>query len=242
MFQYTLAVLDKTVRDIKAVGKSISVVTQIIYILYLSYAIIAGISTLWANIALLGVSVLYFAFHIYCLARLDEKMKEAKEGALHAYKTVKLAINGITLGMTLYGIYIAASEVSVITVVFAGLSTIGWMFGLLLELTAYFFENRKALFDEAFKADTAEIKETVTKPVTVVSDFIKKATGQKIDEEKPKPTRKRRVLDRLVAQHKERKKNEREKKREKAELKRQTILNAEEEKQSRPAKQTALKK
>ena len=140
----------------------------------------------------------------------------------------KLLINGITLGLTLYGIYIAANEVTVITVIFAGLSTIGWSFGLLLELTVFFFENRRELFAEAFKADGAAIGGTIAKPVTVVSDFIKKATGR-AEEEKPEPTKKQRLLEKLVAERKERKRAEREKKRQKAESERQEKLAKKEE-------------
>lgn len=230
MFQYTLAVVDKTVRDVKSVGRIISISTQIIYILYLIYAIIAGIGTLWANIALLCVSALYFAFNIYCLLKLDGEMQTAKDSVRHAYKTVKLAINAVTLAMTLYGIYIAAKEVSVITIVLAGLSTIGWMFSLLLEITVYFFESRRMLFIEALKADGAAVGETITKPVTIVGDFIKKATGHKTEEEKPKPTRKMRILEKLVAKRKARKRNEREHRREREEREKQAKLAEKEEK------------
>ena len=230
MFSYTRAAIDKTIRDIKLISNFISVSTQVIYILYLIYAIAANTGTLWANICLLCVSVPYFVFHVICLGKIEPKMKLAKGSVRHSYKTVKLLLNGITLSATIYGIYVAANNISPITVVLAAITTIGWLLGVLTEIVTYFIENRKELIITAFEADIESLKDTVTKPVTVVSDFIKKATGQKIEEEKPKPTKKRLLLDKLVAERRERRRAERERRREQAAKEKEVRLAAKENK------------
>ena len=112
----------------------------------------------------------------------------------------------------------------------AAITTIGWLLGVLTEIVTYFIENRKELIITAFEADIESLKDTVTKPVTVVSDFIKKATGQKIEEEKPKPTKKRLLLDKLVAERRERRRAERERRREQAAKEKEVRLAAKENK------------
>ena len=63
MFDYTKAAVKKTVEDFKKLDYVRNVATQILYIVYLIYAVCVSAGKLWADIPLLALAVAYFLYY-----------------------------------------------------------------------------------------------------------------------------------------------------------------------------------
>ena len=209
MLDYTKAAVDKTIRDIKNTAETITIGSQLIYIAYLAYAIIVTLGNTVINSILLALSVGYFIFYLVYFRRSQKESATVRRTVKRTYKYTKLLLNSFTLGATIWGIYIAAKNVSAVSVVLATISAGGWLVSVIIELIVYFVESHVDLIMLGLAQDKREITEAVTRPVTAVSDFIKRATGHDGKDtdgkEEKKPTRKMRLLDRLVTRSKEEK-------------------------------------
>jgi hypothetical protein len=224
MLDYTRAAVDKTIRDIKNTAETITIGSQLIYIAYLAYAIIVTIGNTVINSILLALSVGYFIFYLVYFKRSQKENATVRRTVKRTYKYTKLLLNSFTLGATIWGIYIAAKNVSAVSVVLATLSAGGWLVSVIIELIVYFVESHVDLIMLGLAQDKREITEAVTRPVTAVSDFIKRATGHEVKDtdgkEEKKPTRKMRLLDKLVTRSKEEKALKKQEKKGKKEEKR----------------------
>lgn len=189
MFDHTRAAVDKTIADFKRFILGYNVVLQLIYIAYLVYALIAPSGFFYANIALLSVSVAYFIFYLATHNLEGREAKKIKRQTKDAYKWFKLTVKAFTLALTIYGIYMATQSVTVLSVILAAFSTVGWALQVILELAFKFVSNRAELIMTGVKMDT--------KPVQDVSAFVKKVvTGESPIPEKP--TRFQKLLTKTV--------------------------------------------
>lgn len=183
MFAYTRAAIYKTWNDICSFLYGFNVTTQAIYIAYLVIAMIVGVGILWANAVLATVSLISLVIFIVLHEKRDQSNKYIRRANVHITRTLRLTINAFTLGVSVYGIYIASEDVSFLTLLFALISLVMWLVGLVVEIVTYIIEDRIDYFTEAYELDIAELK----KPVNAVGDFIKKSVGI---ETEPTPERK----------------------------------------------------
>ncbi len=201
MLDYTSALLEKTWNDIKRFFYAWNFGTQLLYILYLLYALIFKTGFWFINAPMLFVCTAYFIFFLYCTRNKTKKILEQRVKTL--YKRCKLLINAFSLAIAIYGIYFATIEVNPFSAILTSFMLIGWILGVVFQIIEHIVEKYKALFKEAFKADT----EFISKP----SNFIKKLVGKEV-EEKQEPTKQRIFLDKVVAERKAKKQKEKEKK------------------------------
>ncbi len=204
MLDYMKAALKKTFSDLKTVGYWISASTQIIYVAYLIYALVAQTGIVYANAALLTISVSYLIF-FFCTTSFGKHPDGKPMGK--TVKTVctvlKKCITLFTLGVAVYALIQTAKDVQLVPLLFTALMIVGWVLGVAFELIIRFVSNRVDLITTALEADI----EQVTKPFRSVGNFFKKATGQEI--EQPKEPNKHRVfLDKVVAEKKEEEKRQ----------------------------------
>lgn len=201
MFLYTRAYFQKLIDDFKTAGYLFNVISPLIYIAYLIYAIFLPIGHLWANVTLLLITAFYLVFYL-CTYDLKEKsVKHTKKVVNHVYKAIKLSVSGITLGITIYGIYVAAHHTTALSVVLSCFMAIFWVFQVAVESITYFIEYQAALFMAALEAD----KDNLIKPITAVGDFVKKVAGKEPSEHK-EPNKILKVLDKTVEKIKSKKK------------------------------------
>lgn len=205
MLEYTRMSIQKTVDDFKRFFYFYDVASQLFYIGYLIYAICTGAGILAVNIILTLVSAAYFIFYMLAYDNFEAEMR-SKAGKM--FKWFKLAVRAFTLGVMVYGIYAATTHITVASVVMAGLMLLVWVLQVLLELCVTFVESRAKLIIAGIEADI----DNLLKPVHAVGNFIKKATGQEVDEKKA-PSRQRKVLDKLVGLKRAERQKEREEKR-----------------------------
>lgn len=205
MIDYTKAAIEKTVADLKRFGFTFNIATEIFSILYLIYAIAVGGGYLIANIILAALSLSYLIFYVITHNNPDAKAACVLTKA--AYKWVKLGIKAFTLGVTVYGIYIATEHVTLVSIVMASAMVISWTLNVILTLSINYFSAKAKFIIAAIEADF----ENMLRPVEKVGNFIKKVRGQEIAE-KPAPSKTRILLESTVLEYREKKKAEKEEK------------------------------
>ena len=177
MLDYTRSVFMQTKEDLRKLGLLCSFALQSFQIIYLIYTLCIGSGILVANIALLVLSSAYFIFTVY--VNWKETKKEIKKIFKTLYRWGKRLIKLFTLGVSVYGLFITASEpttvkttISIILLVFM---LLGWVLDLLLEVLTRIVEKRGKLFLDALKMDI--------EPAYKAVNFIQKIRGKEIKEE-----------------------------------------------------------
>ena len=193
MFLYTRAYFKKLIDDFKTAGYIFNVATPLVYIVYLIYAIFVPVGYLWANALLLVVTVSYLVFYLATYDIKEKSLRQTKKTMKHIYKGIKLTISALTLGITFYGIYVAATHTTALSVVLSCFMALFWILQVAIELLTYFLEYQTELFLASLEAD----KDTLLKPITAVGNFVKRVAGKEADEEK-KPKKILRVLDKTI--------------------------------------------
>ena len=196
MLDYTKAAIKQTIDDFKKVDYWRNVITQVLYLAYLVYAIVfsamAGTRLLWVNAALFVLSSTYFAFFLY-VTTLTPAQK-LHPTVRSTYKHCKRIIKLYTLGVMLYGLCLTTTHITPLAVVLTAFMIVGWVLEILFDVVLQFFINRAHFILEGMEADY----ENITKPVRSVGNFFKKMTGQEVEEDKPK-SKNRIILDQKVA-------------------------------------------
>lgn len=201
MFEYSRAAFGKVVSDIKKLVYACDIAAQSVMIVYLIYAILTPAGKMWANIPLLVLCVGYFLFFLISTkGKFDYRFDSTQKKVGKFVRYSKLLIKFCTLGVTLYGIYIATTRPTAPAVILAALSIVGWLLQIIFEVIKLIVENLYDLAKEAVSADVEEIM----RPVTTVKNFFKKSPEQETDEPKEK-TKRRLWLDEKVSKLREEK-------------------------------------
>lgn len=198
MFDYTKAIFNKTLSDLRLFAKIWTVSTLGVYIAYLIYAIAASTGFLAANIILLVLTVAYFTFYILAAIKGTEPLVARKRIAKKIYKYTKYVINFLTLATALYSIWLSPYDIHPFKLLITVFMTVMLVVQLALEISVAIIEKRFNMFIEAFNADI----EFVTKPVSTVKNVFKKIAGQEVEPEKER-SKDRIYLDELVEQNRD---------------------------------------
>lgn len=195
MLDYTKAAIAKTVEDFKRLDLIRNVSTQIFYILYLVYTLIAGTGVIIANAILLMLSVSYFVFFVY--ATKQEVKKTLKKTVKRVFKRCKQLIKLFTLGVMIYGICSAAGHATVLSVLLTVMLVVFWILQIVFEVLFHIIVGRVQFIIDGLEADYKKL----TKPVKTVGNFFKKLSGKPVEEEK-EPTKNQIILEERVAEAK----------------------------------------
>lgn len=193
MFDYTRVALGNTVKDFKRLAFGFNVTTQLLYVAYLIYAIAVGVGFFVLNVILLALTVGYSIFYI--LTRNRKEIQGERKITARLYKWSSIILKGVGLAATVYGIYMATESVSVVTVVLAALTTVGWTLNIITTLIIYFLESEVKYLIGAIEADA----EILTKPKEKITNAIRLVCGEEI-EAPTEPTKARKRLDAEVAE------------------------------------------
>ena len=170
MLNNTRSAIGKMIDDIKAFSYYFNIVMQVMYFAYLLYAIGTDRGILWLNIALAGLSILYFVFYVATYNKKDDTAKQVKKSVRNLHRWCKLGGKTLTLCVMVYSIYATTQDVSPTSVIMTALMVVAWVLQLLFSLVIGFLEKEKDIILEAIRKDM----EPVTKPVKAVSGFFKK--------------------------------------------------------------------
>lgn len=189
MFKYTKASIGLLIDDCKRYAKIFKYVSLIATLGLLTYQIITGFmkgsNLVYFNIAI-AVAFLAFAF-----VDLLFKSKSLKRTVKRIYKWLKIILKAITLGITIYEIYIA-DTVDGIQIILTTLMILLWIASFISEVVVEVVQIRANEILVAVKQDIDDVK----KPITTVSNVFKKITGQEV-EVKPVDEKKEKILAKL---------------------------------------------
>lgn len=196
MLDYTRTALNEVVHDFKKLNYLRELITQILYIAYLVYAVIVSAGVFWINVILLGLSVAYFAFFlVMTTGRILQSPTKSHKIIRKIFVRCKQLLKLYTLGVMLYGIYATTTHVSPLSVILSALMIVGWILQVVFEVILHYIINRSNLLMEGMKADY----ENFVKPAKAVGNFFKKMTGKEVEPEKER-SKTRRWLDKKVAE------------------------------------------
>ena len=158
--------------DFKRASYYFSILFNCVYILVTVYALVAGTGRLFINLSLLVAAAAYFVFFV--VTYWTEERSKKKKTVKRIYRAFKLLMTCISLSITVYGLYVATEEVTVVSILLAALSFIGWLFGITTTLIIEFVESRRDMLFTALAMDL----EPVTKPVNVIGNTVRKIVGK----------------------------------------------------------------
>ena len=197
MLDYTKSVFAKTVEDLKSIAFYAALTLQILQVGYLIYAICVGLGILAANIILLILTAAYLGFMLYLYwGTVEKKIQTILK---RIYQWSKRAIKLFTLGISVYGLWITASETittkSLISIILLVFMLIAWVLEVLFSLILMVVERRASLLLDAMKMDF--------EPVFKAKNFIDKIRGREVEEELVS-TKSRNLLTKMNTERKER--------------------------------------
>ncbi len=192
MFDYTKAAFKRIGYGVKLVINIIKIGSFALTMLYFGIMLALNLGHMWANIAMLVLTLFAFIFDLVT----DKKKKETKEARKTVKRVVawsKIAIKTVTLGITIYGIYIASSTASPISIILATLMIILWVLQVVFQVIFNVIEDEASVILEGVKEDfkpitTApkKIGEFVTSVPQKVGAFFDRLQGKETPPPEPK--------------------------------------------------------
>lgn len=177
MLEYTRSVFNKTVDDLKSFAFLSALLLQLFQIGYLIYALCIGSGIIPANIVLLVLSTAYLGFMLYI--HRQNVAKNTKKLLKNIYRWSKRFIKAFTLGVSIYGLFITASNTittkSLISIILLVFMLIAWILDVLFSLIIMVVEKRKTLFFDAMKMDF--------EPILKARNIFDKIRGKEVEEE-----------------------------------------------------------
>ncbi len=210
MLDYTKSIFAKTVEDLKIIAFYTALILQVLQVGYLIYALCIGLGILIANVILLILTASYLGFMLYLhWGTVGETLKTILKSV---YQWSKRVIKLFTLGISVYGLCITASETittkSLISIILLVFMLIAWVLEILFSLILMVVERRATLLLDAMKMDF--------EPVFKAKNFFDKIRGKEVEEDIVS-TKSRNILTKMNTERKERlKANKLERKAEKA--------------------------
>ncbi len=197
MLDYTIAAGRRVLRNIKLASLVLNLTMQAFSILYLVYILIRGSGIFAVNLGLLILSFVYLAFYCFTIGRRDKLLKRRIK---MIFKWSKRGIKLVNLVIVLYALLTAKEPNNLDTIIF--LFSIGcWVIDVAMEICFIIAKNWGMLLYEGLQADL----EKISAPVTNTKNFFKRLVGKEV-EEKPEPTKRRVLLEEMVANAKVEKK------------------------------------
>lgn len=158
MLDNTRKALDKVKRDIAVIKWIFMYGTNIMLSLYLCLSLVFKIGDFAINVAMFSVSVVFLLFNlIYGKKEMSKKRKKAvkrkKEKVNHVLKVLMIFIKAVSLGMTLYAMYIAVETVSPVSIVLTTILIIFWLVGTMVEIIDLLFDFERDRVINGVKED-----------------------------------------------------------------------------------------
>jgi hypothetical protein len=198
MFKYTKAAIDIVINDIKRYCNIFKWGSMIFTFVYFGYVLYSKSGNFVVNIVLAS---LFGAYALLDLLTASKEFKSLKKFIRRSYKSLKLLTKAFTLGIMIYGIYTATTNVSAISIILASLMIVLWALQSLFEIIIEIFDDKKDLIVAGWNKDIENLK----RPATTVTNFIKKVKGEEIIEEKNCSMREIKILEKKIKQGKEKK-------------------------------------
>lgn len=196
MFDYTREAIGSSVKEIRRFSFGYTVAANLIFIAYLIYAICVGAGILALNIVLASLVLCYLVFYLATAKAATKQTKETRKAIRHLFAWIKILAKALTLGISLYGVYVATTHTTAISLIITTLTCISWVCQVAVELICIYLEAKLNLFKVALEADF----EGGIKIANTVGNAYKRFMGEEPGDiiTTSEPGRERRFLDGLV--------------------------------------------
>ena len=198
MFKYTKAAIDIVIGDIKRYCNIFKYGSMIFTFLYFGYAIYSRSGNVIINVILL---ILFVVYMLLDFLTNNKDLKVIKKFVRRSYKFLKFITKTFSLGVMVYSIYNATTNVSPISIILATLMIVMWVLQLLFEIIIEIFNDKKDLIVVGWNQDIENLK----RPVTNVSNFIKKVKGENVVVDENKNCKEIKILEKKINKNKEKK-------------------------------------
>ncbi len=195
MLKYTRSVIGDTIDAVKRIARTIELIVQFVYIAYLIIAIALGNGILFANIALLTLSVAYLVYDIASAREWYTKLQEKiRDNVKQVVKITKKVIHIVIITIAI--IELCTEPFDPVSLIMTFIMIIGFVVSLLFEIIIGVVEDRKELLVNAVALDL--------KPKKII-DVVHKITRHQPTEEELAEEKMRERLDKIYEEQKEKK-------------------------------------
>lgn len=196
VFPYTREAIEIVLKSLKKYGVFFKYGSLIFATIYFTFVLITKTGNFYINIILAALFGLYTLFEF--ITRDFSRLKLTRRVIKKSYKGLRYSIRFFALGAMIYGVYMVATNVTLISVVLATLMIVMWILQIFIEVVVTVIEDKLDLILAGVDIDV----ENYTRPITAVTNVIKKVKGE--DVEKPHPrTPEQLLLIEKVSQKKE---------------------------------------
>lgn len=197
MLKYTLAAKDKILKDFRKFSVIFKYLSLMYTIAYFIYVIVTEKGIMIVNILL---ATLFVAYTLFEILTYKKQIKLPKKIVKRSYAIVRLGLKGVTLGASLYSIYMATTNVTPISIILSTVMIILWILQVIFEVVIIVVEEEVEFL-------VAAVYEDIVKPYTKVNNIVSRFTGgEKQEYAQPYPDELD-VLEEIVQRKERQKKN-----------------------------------
>lgn len=160
MFDNTRRLFHETVEDVKRLSLWVNLLTQVVYIAYLIYAVATTARYLPLNIALLALSLAYFIAHLTFTVKGERASRKVQKKVRDVFVISRRLIQLVIVASSLLIIYRDQVSVVTIPVLFSLVSALTFVLNVVIDVITRVVTARYQLFEAAFKDDLEELSET----------------------------------------------------------------------------------
>ena len=177
MFKNTRESISKIIKIYKIAKNIFNYGLNGLMIIYLSLAISFSTGNFIANLIILPITVIMFVLSVFVDLSEEKKTKRKLKGTKHIFKWGKILTNAFSLGVTLYGMFIAASMVSPLSIILTTLLIIMWIIKVMIEVLIMTVEHLYYMLENSVKEDLKWALDTKTF-VSEKAEMVKEGLGE----------------------------------------------------------------
>ena len=151
---HTKAVFSKIKTDFNKILFYLNISTHSLTIVFLLYSLIANLD-LWVVHSLL--LILQSAYTFFSFSKGNWKTKRVKKEVKKSYKIIKITLKAIPLGTSLYGLFLATENLTVLSLLLPVLTLVSWILTVLLVIVDNVLERYLNLVFDGLNEDFKKI-------------------------------------------------------------------------------------
>ena len=171
MFEYTQAVLDKSIKELNYISYISAIIFQFLYIAFLIGSLVFGLGIIVVNIILLIASITYLVLRIIsCKVDFKDEEKIVEFGET-VYRRIKIGAKFLAAASLFYGFFVASEQQNYFVLIYMIMLTLLGITQILVEIITPIIKKKFDLLVDAMKHDCRGLIKTI--------DFFNKAKGER---------------------------------------------------------------
>ncbi|MBQ3063179.1 MAG: hypothetical protein IJC99_00035 [Clostridia bacterium] len=196
MLKYSRASVGVIKQELASISFFVTLLSTLLMMTYLVYAIVVGYGILAANIALCMITAINFCTYILMHRAEKRGVKNTRNWIKHACRIAKLCINAVSIATIAYAVVTTPDEVSAGTLVLLPMMIIFWVLQAILEMVTLYVKSRIDLLLAGLQLDF----DHVITPIAKVKNMMSAVMGEASEEPAPVSAHHERLLKRRAEQ------------------------------------------